>query len=599
MSSFLTNSKTIVTDFLQNVIIIDDEAYLQNVNSTPKMEEVNTPVGRGMKADFSPVNTVEHIPVVKIEEKTKEITDVKDHIIDIKVLTDHFASHGLLCSILRPEEQEVDFVEKTKKVLKKADIIILDWNIKIEGKAGDETVKELIEAIVKDENSHQQKSMRYIAIYSGEDNLDLKLKEIKHRLDQLNGLSGKIIDIYKLIYDHLQISIYAKESQKSNTDPDIKTSEDKLADKIITDFTSLVHGIVPNIALSSLANIRKNTHRVLTKFSANIDDAFLAHRAMLPEPRDAELLLVDILTDEIQSILDDQKIELDSKLLNDWIDDRFDTLGQAKLYESYKDCYLNKDNYDNKDEFVKTLSFCEKSMEKLDDIYNDVKDDFIQFMKPNKEHFSSQLKQDIHDCIIIGIENLQSKQSIAVKGDSPKFFKVLNRHEQTNILNDFAILTTNKTFYSHPKPYLTLGTLLKKDKKYYISLMPRCDAARIQASDSVSFPLFPLSKGGSKDFEIIFQDRKDAKRQKIDYSPAKLTTVIFTQEEKVENSPIYATTVQEGSNEKYIFTDINGNTYEWIAELKKEKAQNISNKFAAKLARVGFNESEYLRRAYQ
>jgi hypothetical protein len=589
MSDFLNQSKTIVTDFLQNVVIIDDEAYSE-INSTPKVVHVNRPVSRAMK-DL--LNSVELTPVIQTAEK--------EHRIDIKVLTDNFASQGLLCSVLRPEEQEIHFVKKTKAVLKKADIIVLDWNIKINGKESDETVKELIVAIVSDENKHQQKSMRYIAIYSGEDNLTSKLLELKSILDGIIGMSGNIVKDYKLLYDHLQINIYAKESQKSNTDPTVKISDNELANAIIMDFTTLIHGIVPNLALYSLAAIRKNTHRILTKFSNKIDDAYLAHKAMLPEPNDAELLLSDILTDELQSIIDDSNVDLTSETLKNWLDHKFAKLGQQKLNQSYKDCYFNQDYYVSQDEFIETMSFCVDSSEELEEVYTGNKT-IEAFVKQKKVKLSMQLKEDIHDCIFYGIDNIKNKQSLAVQDDSPKFSKILTQNNRTPLdgLNEFAILSTNKTFYTHPKPYLTLGTILKKGGKYFISLMPRCDAARINKNQKVSFPLLPLSKGENKDFEIIFNDGKTSKRQKIDYSPKKLITVVFKQESSVVHNPIYAKVVGTGDTQKFVFKDdIDDQEYEWIAELKKEKAQNISNKFSAQFSRVGFNESEYLRRAYQ
>ena len=36
--------------------------------------------------------------------------------------------------------------------------------------------------------------------------------------------------------------------------------------------------------------------------------------------------------------------------------------------------------------------------------------------------------------------------------------------------------------------------------------------------------------------------------------------------------------------------------YKWIGELRLERAISLSNDFAAELARVGFTESEWLRR---
>lgn len=588
MSDFLTASKTIVTDFLQNVVIIDDEAIYPGPNShAVTMSEVNTPVGRGTKANLTPSGTVATIP-----------QDNSGHMVNMKTISDSFASHGLLCSIFRPEEHEEDFVEKTTKVLKKADIVILDWNIKIKDKDPEATIKELIQAIVQDNEKHKQKGMRYIAIYSGEEKLSQKLEVIKTILDTLIDASGIIENNYTLRYDHLQINIYAKKSQSSQTDPDIEVTENELVEKIIDDFTQLIHGIVPNMALQSLTEIRKNTHRLISKFAGILDDAYLTHRAMLPEPKDAEELLITMVTDELQSILEDCNLTFDEEKFNLWFNERIDVLTPNQLDTKLKCCYFNKENYESLKEFLSIKPFCTDGEYDFTEIYNDSEIKFNDsklnpLITKNRERLKETLKDDVQNYILHGVDNNPTKPSFkAVKGQPLIFTSILINDGKTSN-DELALLSTNKTFYNSPVPYITLGTILKDNNgKYFISLMPRCDAARVKSPGN-TFPLLPLSKN-NKNFEVIFKDTV-VRRYKIDFAPKKLRTIHFRQEEAAINSPIYA----KKENGTYTFTDDSDMKFMWVAELKKEKAQNISNKFAAQLSRVGFNESEYLRRAYQ
>jgi hypothetical protein len=53
----------------------------------------------------------------------------------------------------------------------------------------------------------------------------------------------------------------------------------------------------------------------------------------------------------------------------------------------------------------------------------------------------------------------------------------------------------------------------------------------------------------------------------------------------------------ESQGNEYYFTAIDGTRYKWLAELKFEPAQRIVNKYAAELAHVGLDESEWLRRS--
>ncbi|MCJ7623604.1 MAG: hypothetical protein MUO76_08865, partial [Anaerolineaceae bacterium] len=75
----------------------------------------------------------------------------------------------------------------------------------------------------------------------------------------------------------------------------------------------------------------------------------------------------------------------------------------------------------------------------------------------------------------------------------------------------------------------------------------------------------------------------------IDIKPHELRTILFT---PGENETILSTK----KNSQFSFTDKSKQEYVWIGELKREHAQRIANQFAAEIARVGLDESEWLRR---
>ena len=49
-------------------------------------------------------------------------------------------------------------------------------------------------------------------------------------------------------------------------------------------------------------------------------------------------------------------------------------------------------------------------------------------------------------------------------------------------------------------------------------------------------------------------------------------------------------------NELFYFESLHGEKFLWLSDLKDAHAQRIANNFAAKLSRVGLDESEWLRR---
>ena len=83
-----------------------------------------------------------------------------------------------------------------------------------------------------------------------------------------------------------------------------KVSEDELPGRLIDDFSRMTAGLLPSIALLSLAAVRECAHMVLDRFCARLDPAFLAHRASLPSPDDAERQMVNHVAEELRGLMD-------------------------------------------------------------------------------------------------------------------------------------------------------------------------------------------------------------------------------------------------------------------------------------------------------
>ena len=149
MSEFIEYSRDAITDFLQTVVIVDDEAVLNEAylssTQTSASTELSATIGRGATG-----------------ERTEQIPDENNtHQLNAKILSDKFAQKGLLCTILRPTDDEINTYEN---VLKKADIVILDWKLK-SGEADGETAKGLIKSIIQDIDGNTKKSLRLSLIH--------------------------------------------------------------------------------------------------------------------------------------------------------------------------------------------------------------------------------------------------------------------------------------------------------------------------------------------------------------------------------------------------------------------------------------------------
>ena len=66
-------------------------------------------------------------------------------------------------------------------------------------------------------------------------------------------------------------------------------------------------GLLSGLALKGLSSIRKNTKRLLDKFSGELDGAFILHRALVKKSEQQEALdkLPELLADELSAILED------------------------------------------------------------------------------------------------------------------------------------------------------------------------------------------------------------------------------------------------------------------------------------------------------
>ena len=588
MSEFIDYSKKIVTNFLQTVVIIDDEAFLDEglytqytelyskyTECTEKLDSSGLPstMGRGVSPEGSQSDPENDPP----------------HFLNAKTLSDTFADYGLMCTALRPIDGNINLY---KKVLKKADIVILDWKLKT-GEADGATVKGLIKEIIKDTDGNTQKALRNIVIYSGEEALIEKLVLVKNDLETSLGMIPSKAENFLLEYEKLQIKIYAKEATRRTTtteEREILKSEEDLAKSIIDDFVTQVAGLVPNMAIASLTQIRNNTHKILGVFSKELDAAYLSHRALLPNTLDAESFILDIFISELQSILEDSEIVnsvINIEQIMSWINHEFD--------EERLRIFFFNGAYDLSDEAKNNII-----KQKLG-LRNDNWDGDIESIQNSVLSKKEKLYEVIRKILEKGFEKIKC-QFLKGKDEQGKdleprhFTKYLysNPENALQMEEKLSILSSMQTKYTKPLPYMTLGTVIKDQTTscYFLCIVPRCDAARV-GSGNTSFLFLPLTLD-DEHFELIVQD-DNHKKFSIEYKIKKLITINLKKTTGNNITPLKAQ--EEDSN--YIFVDENDRKYKWIADVKRDKAQAISNKFAAQLSRVGFNESEYLRRAYQ
>src|ERR1035437_7309132 len=126
LGTFQDLSRDVLREFLSTVVVVDDRALLTpSTAATPRVLKVPGRQGAG-KHDDADSGT-------RAGESAHEL--------DGKVLTDAFAHMGVVCAVLKPEQNELDtFSETLTEIAANSDVVVLDWVLH-EFKQGEKTLQ--------------------------------------------------------------------------------------------------------------------------------------------------------------------------------------------------------------------------------------------------------------------------------------------------------------------------------------------------------------------------------------------------------------------------------------------------------------------------
>lgn len=547
--AFFNTSKTIANDFLQSVVFIDDQAFGE------KDEEVKS----------------------NSKDKNQEFDAVQ--------ITRAFANSQKVCAVYRPENTKD--INNLALLAKKADVTVLDWSIEIhdenlEGENGEEDAEEIdprgphtrkiISEILSDPLTGKG-SLKLILIYTGETDLPSITDAIYDDLlkQKIDGLQKGDCNVFT---ENIRILVLAKQGGKDQFkyNPELKSKivpYADLPDFILTEFTEMTSGLLTNFVLQSLTAIRDNIFRLVKIYKKDLDPSFLSHHLLLPNPEDSEEHLVEVLSHSIQALLN------------------YNRTGNA----------VSKKNILN---WVESLQFNQSIT-----IGN-------QQIEVNNSFIKDWLKSSfVEACqkrwIQLGLCNAQNTPDSKFRKAEKEFekrasdFFVENNAE--NLDSKFSILTHHKSNLKQPgiAPRLTLGTLVKqlpkngakyrKDEsvRYFLCIQAKCDSVRLKSLRKFLFlPLEGVS--GNVPFHFVIEEGLELTRLRISKEAFEVRTIKF----KPRNN--HTAILAYKRNEHYYFKSNHDEKFLWLADLKDAHAQREVSKFAHQIARVGLDESEWLRR---
>lgn len=514
-------STKIVKNFLHTAVILDDRAIFNNT-----LDE--SPTSLIIPSGMEPNDVIESQMTTSTDNK---ILEDETHKLDASTVINEFNQKGIICSIIKPKDRNEltgSSLENFISLIKKADIIILDWDLFHDG---GEFVLELIKSNFLKKEPVEVNELRLIIIYSANN-----LSTIRRKLiDELSVNFEE--DSYSSSEDHkfTHLTLFNKAKTLDQVDPNRVVGFANLVDKSIEEFTRVYTGIVPNCVLSAITNVRQNTHKLLNVMNSSLDPAFISHRMLLTNPDDVEHHVEELISDEIASII------------------RSAESGKAVSYDNIKHSPL---------------------------IYD-------------KQYLDNSIDAYIKNGIESDLSNNQKKlfKKDVKNGFTCKWSNSDNERCSKSEL-DFAKLTQLQTAYASIS-YLKFGVILQdiksEPKISYLCIQPPCDCERLNSGKGHKFLFLKLTLitgSNSEGFDLIASD--DSKYE-ISYNKSNRFLIEF-------NADSDGVVKFKSNIDNKELSDTSGMTYKFVSILKNAQTQRITNEFAASIARVGLNESEFLRR---
>ena len=145
-----------------------------------------------------------------------------------------------------------------------------------------------------------------IAVYTAVPNLDGPYSDVVADIGNWNYVGGELNqdkDVFCLSNKTTRIIFLNKETRQTSARSDSTVVEENLPQRLIMEFVKMNSGLLPSVALHSIASIREATHHLLSTFSSYLDPAVVSHRSLLVSPQDSEDFVLDLISNELRSVL--------------------------------------------------------------------------------------------------------------------------------------------------------------------------------------------------------------------------------------------------------------------------------------------------------
>lgn len=574
MNSFEVMCNDAVKRFIKTVAIIDDEAtYNLNMasqNDKNTQEPLQNPLNgimMGEKSAEPPASSID-----KTEKSIQEDYDTLSQL-DAKTLINAFADIGIACCIQRPENEDHP-LDRAVKLAASVDVLVIDWVL---NKKDISLSRTIIKNILENDKKAGNR-MRLIVVYTSHNYITNMLADIKKDADEVyadDPLMEKrklnIINTWLLMNDWLRIVILNKEKTNYPLAEARIVSFDKLPEIIISEFSEMMKGIIPGATLHGIAAIREKTHKLLYVLNNNLDGAYCFHRTLIHEPSDSVDFAMNLITNEIDTIIQTDvsaRQIVDEKGLKAWLKQHADNRSKLPCYgssfsiETVEKCVLNGNISENK---------CKQN------IKNEFNSNWIQL----KDEMGNSLPRPTLSDMMHFMEVFYSNPDDAINGCK----------ELSNLQCTAMDIGGRVYDGKSQNPTLHLGTILKKRSRgqveWFLCLTPLCDCVRLE--EESNFLFLQLYQGTDNKTDIIIKTQ-DGTFEHLIFKQKKLRILTIPFKPINGDKRINARRWKKEWRVKS-----NNDSYQWVGELRYQKALIIAHYVATNTSRVGIDEFEWLR----
>ncbi len=580
--------------FIQTAVVIDNEAVLGAPNRAPeddKPKRARRDSGSVLaEASLEPDAPADDPVPAPVPERPHgddaETAIATSHYLNAKQLTDAFLAQSVICGLYKPEPGE-NMVLLSSNAAMHADLVIIDWFL--EGRSS-ATAKEIIRNILKADRAENGR-LRLLAVYTMEPGLASIAGELFDAIEQDPALKGRLAlaeNSQTLASSDTRICFFNKPNTIDTKNAEI-VAEGDLPERLLREFAALTEGVMATFAVSSIAAIRRTAHHLVASFRKELDGAYVAHRSALPDPEDAKEFATDLIAAELRNVISVNEVA--------------ESTMNVEILEHWIDHLVN-----------------EKSHVFTDHVEAEAPADLVkEFVRSGENAVTNSADKQRR---LDAKGQLAKKKAITCESLGAIFYADIR--DGWNQCCNFARMSTFKReafgrmkFPEDWRPTLTLGTVLKIIRSpdepvdpdfssigdYLLCVQPRCDSVRL--SSDTAFP-FQTAFAATSGFHLVLNDGTDPRTLiHVNTKPRDAVMIRFSPDAKSQSVRAVPMPDMEGpaaldplnQQNRFVFADIRGRKYLWLADIKDLKAQRDASELAAQLHRVGIDELEWLRRA--